>query len=130
MFQCVFLSPLKSTLLATKNLSPPAVFDLGGWNRHFVWNWIAYGPRLSQTTFWIFDLFLVKTCNTNKKMCEYCIYKQKIWFVSQIFSLQKFTKSVCDGIAMRHVSLVYITNSLLLPHFIIHIYESYWKACY
>ena len=34
--------PLKSTLLATKNVSPPTVLDLGGWNRHhFVGNWIA-----------------------------------------------------------------------------------------
>ena len=33
---------LKSTFLATKNASPPTVFDLGGWNgHHFVGNWVA-----------------------------------------------------------------------------------------
>ena len=35
-------SPLKITLLAIKNVSPPTVFDLGGQNRHhFVRNLIA-----------------------------------------------------------------------------------------
>ena len=38
----VFSPLLKSTLLATKNASPPTVFDLGGWNgHHFVGNWAA-----------------------------------------------------------------------------------------
>ena len=38
----VFLASWKSTLLATKNISPPTVFDLGGWNgHHFVGNWVA-----------------------------------------------------------------------------------------
>ena len=38
----VFSPLLKSTLFAIKNVSPPTVFDLGGWNgHHFVGNWVA-----------------------------------------------------------------------------------------
>ena len=41
-FSCVFLPSWKITLLATKNVSAPTVFDLGGWHRHhFVGNWVA-----------------------------------------------------------------------------------------
>ena len=37
-----FSSLLKSALFPTPNVSPPTVFDLGGWNRHyFVGNWVA-----------------------------------------------------------------------------------------
>ena len=72
----VFPLPLKSTLLATKIVSPPTVFDLGGWNRqHFVGNWIA---ETITYYFLIFNLFPVKTCNSKKKAKNLIFWRKKL----------------------------------------------------
>ena len=71
MFWCVlcFSLPLKSTFLATKNVSP-TVFDLGGWNRyHFVGNWIPY-----TNTYHFFNIrsFSSKNRQHKQKICKKC----------------------------------------------------------
>ena len=70
-----FSIPLKSIFLATKNVSPPTVFELGGWNTyHFVGNLIPY--IVTYHFFNIWYLFPVKTGHTNQKICkkyEFCL---------------------------------------------------------
>ena len=76
---------LKSTLFATPNVSPPTVFDLGGWNwHHFVGNWVA-----ETVTYHFFNIqsLSVKACNTKKNMQHICfsnvyyseIQKNSMW---------------------------------------------------
>ena len=91
----VFPPHQQITFLATKNVSPQTGFDLGGWNRHdFVKNWIAWSPRQSHITFWIFDLLPVKTCHTNKKYAKNAIFwKNKI-------------KQVCDTLLLTIVNQI------------------------
>ena len=71
---CFSLS-LKSTFLATKNVSPPTVFDLGGWNRyHFVGNWIPYTVK--------YHFFNILSLSSKKrqhkeKICKKCKFFEK-----------------------------------------------------
>ena len=70
------LSPLlKSTLLATKHVSPPTVFDLGGWNGdHFVGNWVA---ETDQSIF--FNIRSLSSKNMQHiKICKKCDILKKI----------------------------------------------------
>ena len=75
---CFSLS-LKSTFLATKNVSPPTVFDLGGSNRYnFVGNWIPY-----TVTNHFFNIQSISSKNRQhkQKICKKCeLFKKKFWF--------------------------------------------------
>ena len=70
----VFSPLLISTLLATKNESPPTVFDLGGWNgHHFVGNWVAETVTYHFLNIW--SLFLKK----KYLICFSNMYYSEIW---------------------------------------------------
>ena len=66
---------LKSTFLATKNVSPPTVFDLGGWNiYHFVGNWIPY-----TVTYHFSNIRSLSSKNMQhkQKICKKCEFLEK-----------------------------------------------------
>ena len=79
-------SPLqKSTLFATPNVSPPTVFDLGGWNgHHFVGNWVA-----ETITHHFLNIWSPSSKNmhaTQKKMQKYDLKKINICFSNVYYS--------------------------------------------
>ena len=80
---------LKSTLLATPNLSPPTVFDLGGWNgHHFVGNWVD-----ETVTFLFFNIRSLSSKNMQhqKKYAKNATPKNS--FAFQMFIIKKFEKT-------------------------------------
>ena len=103
-----FSLPLKSTFLASKNVSPPSF-----WSRrmkhHFVGNWIPY-----TVTYHFFNIWSLSSKNMQhkQKICKkYEFLKKKIWIAFQIFIFQKFEKPVCDALLLFISSiLIYLWN--------------------
>ena len=69
---------LKSTLFATPNVSPPTVFDLGGWNgHHFIGNWVAKTVK-----YHFFNIWSRTSKNIRqKKKCKKCDFLKKKNFI-------------------------------------------------
>ena len=74
----MFFPLLKSTLLVIPNLSPPTVFDLGGWNgHHFVGNWVA-----ETVTYHFFNIQSLSSKNMQtQKKCKKCDFLKKFFFI-------------------------------------------------
>ena len=92
---------LKSTPLATPKLSPPTVFDLGGWNEHhFVGNWVA-----ETITYHFFNIQSLSSKNLQhkKKICKKLNFlEKKNSFASQMFIIEKFEKNGTWSCAPSH----------------------------
>ena len=70
---------LKSTLFATLNISPPIVFDLGGWNgHHFVGNWVA---ETVTCHFFNIQSLSSKNMQHKKKYAKKCDFLKKKNFI-------------------------------------------------
>ena len=89
---------LKSTLFATPNVSPPTVFDLGGWNdHHFVGNWVA-----ETVTYHFFNIQSLSSKNMQhkKKYVKNMIFgKKKFIYFSNVYYLE-IKKNVCGAVRL------------------------------
>ena len=76
---------LKSKLFANPSVSPPIVFDLGGWNGHnFVGNWVA-----ETVTYMFLDIWsLSSKTMQHKKKCKKFDLKKKIICFSNVYYLE------------------------------------------
>ena len=96
LYSDVFLpSWKKSTLFTTPNVSPPTVFDLGGWNgHHFVENWGA-----ETVTYHFLNIRSLSSKNMQHKK-KVIFWRKKKLFASQMFIIEKFEKMVCEAVRL------------------------------
>ena len=136
-FWCVFLPSWKITLLAIKNGSPPAVFDLGGWNgHHFVLNWVAETATYHFLNIWSLSSKNMKHKRRNmQKICFFgkqnfyssknmkrkgrnmqkiAFLKKKNSFASQMFIIEKFEKTVGQAVRLVMVNEIKSSNLFYL----------------
>ena len=98
---------LKSTLSAIPNLSPPTVFDLGGWNgHHFVGNWVA-----ETVTYLFFNIRSLSSKNMqHKKNAKNAIFsKKKFICFSNVYYL-KIRKTACEAVRLVMVNEIKLSN--------------------
>ena len=108
-----FLPSQKITLLATKNVFPPTVFDLGGWNwHHSVGNWVA-----ETVTYHFFNIRSLSSKNMQHKrrnMQKMIFWRKKKSFASQMFIIEKFEKTVCQAVSLVMVNEIKSSNLFYL----------------
>ena len=108
-FWCVFLPSCKITLLATKNVSPPTVCDLGGWNgHHFVGNWVA-----ETVTYHFLNIWSLSSKNMQHKRRN----MQKMWFLKKKNFISfsnvyywEIRKKVCQAVCLVMVNEIKLSN--------------------
>ena len=109
----VFLHSWKSSLLVTKNVSPPTVFDLGGWNRHhFIGNWVA--EIVTYQFFYIRSLSTKYMQHKKINMQKMRVFEEKKSFAFQMFIIHKFEKTVCEAVRLVIVNEIKGSNLFYL----------------